>query len=604
MSIGSSDQTFYTYWLVPVNLTGIPGPKSDPRGMIYQDGNNQRFQFIPRWNANYVRPLAGHPAQVPPDTLFGAVQGVFTDRAGTPQTLITVTGEVPLQAMYPVHPQIFHAQYGHGGQLLGGVQYWFMLALYTANGLSQVSVPFAAFIPDTTVTDLQITFDGLVYPPDPAPNDQWVGYRLYCHDTLEKICQVADVSYTAGSPPPTITFGGPRAYGTSGIPADVGTKVSTAVKARICWHSGVAGVAVSDVQPNVIISGELGPHDNWTGRDCSILGPATMDEPAFGLLDFHITGSTRITWPPNSVYTATQLTVTPDPLSAGVQPNMAMVMRTKPDIIGADYIGDSMMVNDDSIAYNPPNGGMVPSVEIGRFVYLFRGKGAGQLRQVVDGPQTSNTTLQVDSPWTVMPDSSTWFLVLDAAFTTDAPVSTTFVSKQPHPKRPQRSGVSTQMTQTVQIDVSNIQFLMVFVEAYLVLDGQETPEVMTEQREVYIVGQNPGVRVIGPSDNDPATPGVWWTLTVDDMTVIVDTSQNDVHLQLPPLNDYQGRSCLIYNAGDPASGFTAYVETSQPDTFSDGTTEFALSPGNSLSITAAGIFPVTPGASRYFRREP
>jgi hypothetical protein len=577
MSVEIGPWNFYTYWLVPVNLTGIPGPKSTPRAMFYYQGYRQRFQFVPRWNANIVKPLqfefSGVPLQVPDDTLFSAVQRYENDRAGIPQAHIIVSGEIPLQASYPVHPQIYHATTAQsGGHLVNGESWWFMWCLYTAKGLSEVSLPFSVPIPgDGTNGNCLVTLDGLVVPPDPDPkNDPWIGYRLYLHNVLEEICQQADVPFAAGSPPTSIAYSDLPFPGTSGPPLDAGSKVAVRCKIRIAWHSGVAGVRVSGVSPNTITSLDLiSSTDNWSGRDCSVLGPATVDSPDFGLMDFIITGFDG---------SAGSLTVTPDPVAAGVLPDMALVLRTHPDIVGADYVGDSMMVNRVSLVDNPPDGGMLPAQEIGRLVFLFRGTGSGQMRQCVTqgpvtGKLTSNTTLAVNKPWTVVPDSTTWFLVMDPAFIGTAP-DATFTN----------TTLATQ-TQTIDIAVPNIQDLMMFVEGYLVVDDQETLEWLVEGREIFILARPPGVRVVGPDAND--TDGNPWLLTSEDQTIVVDTSQNDVNVQLCPLIVYQGRGALIFNEGGPNN---AIVYTTDPDTFSDGFTQQTLTPGQTLRITAAGVF--------------
>jgi hypothetical protein len=579
MSVESGQWNFYTYWLVPRNLTGIPGPKSTPRAMFYQQGNHQRFQFIPRWNANIVRSLlynyAGVPPQVPPDSLFGAVQRYENDRAGIPQAHIIISGEIPLQATYGVHPQIYHATVASsGGGMWDGQSYWFMWCLYTANGLSEVSLPFSVYLGGNGSNgNVLVTLDGLILPPDPDPkNDPWIGYRLYIHNVLEHICQQSDVSFTAGQPPTSISYSGLVYPGTSGPPLDVGTKVAVRGKVRIAWHSGVAGVRISAVGTNLLTSLDLitsvSPSDNWTGRDCTVLGPATVDSPDFGLMDFTITAFDGTTG---------ALSVTPDPVTAGVQVDMALVLRTHPDLVGADYIGDSMMVNEVSIVDNPPTGGMAPEQEIGRLVFLFRGAGAGQMRQIVTtGPvtstATSNTTLAIDKPWSGMPDSSTWFLVLDPAFIGTAP-DATFTN----------TSLAAQV-ETVDISIPNIQDLTMFVEGYLVLDDQETLEERVEAREIFILARPPGVRVIGPDHFDAS--GNAWILTAEDQTIIVDTSANDVTLQLCPLIVYQGRGALIYCDGT----YSALVNTTAPDTFSDGSSQQTLTPGQTLRITAAGVF--------------
>jgi hypothetical protein len=88
------------------------------------------------------------------------------------------------------------------------------------------------------------------------------------------------------------------------------------------------------------------------------------------------------------------------------------------------------------------------------------------------------------------------------------------------------------------------------------------------------------VRVVGPG----AGP---WSIDITDQVIRVDSSAGDVQLTLPPLADYQGRGVLIFNIG-PNS---AIVNTTSPELFPDGTSQYTISAaGGTARITAGGVY--------------
>ena len=102
---------------------------------------------------------------------------------------------------------------------------------------------------------------------------------------------------------------------------------------------------------------------------------------------------------------------------------------------------------------------------------------------------------------------------------------------------------------------------------------------------IYIFGQPPNVRMVGPQQDDPAT-GLPWLILVTDQTVRADTTINDVDIQLPPLASFAGRGLLVFNDGPNPGGFNANVFTVTNETFFDGTNEIIVGPGSSARITA------------------
>jgi hypothetical protein len=124
------------------------------------------------------------------------------------------------------------------------------------------------------------------------------------------------------------------------------------------------------------------------------------------------------------------------------------------------------------------------------------------------------------------------------------------------------------------------------VGGFLVDDQDRlTDEAVAPMREIFVFGQPPSVRVVGPQSTDPMT-GNNWAVGAADQTIRCDTSQLDVLLDLPPLAVLQGRSTLFVNDGT----HDARINTTAPDTFPDGTAQLILAAGNTVRITAGGVY--------------
>jgi hypothetical protein len=173
----------------------------------------------------------------------------------------------------------------------------------------------------------------------------------------------------------------------------------------------------------------------------------------------------------------------------------------------------------------------------------------------------------------VIPDATSLYIVeapdwLDPSQTSPLPASA--------------SGVSVQL----HAEVPNLSEVVVLVGGFLVdTDGHQTDDGFACYRMIYVFGQPPTVRTIGPAAADPAT-GLAWAVQITDQVVRVDSSLNDIPLTLPPLGVYQGRGLLVYNEGPNH----ALIDTTAPDTYPDGATEFVISGAGTARITAGGIY--------------
>ena len=133
------------------------------------------------------------------------------------------------------------------------------------------------------------------------------------------------------------------------------------------------------------------------------------------------------------------------------------------------------------------------------------------------------------------------------------------------------------------MEVPNLTEEVVLVGGFLVdADGHQTDDGFACYRMIYVFGQPPTVRLVGPE-------GV--QVLVTDQVIRVnsaadDGSAIDVTLTLPPLDVYQGRELLVYNQG-PGNTF---INTTPPDIYPDGSTSYELPAGSTIRITAGGIY--------------
>jgi hypothetical protein len=81
-------------------------------------------------------------------------------------------------------------------------------------------------------------------------------------------------------------------------------------------------------------------------------------------------------------------------------------MRTQPTSYSATTIEDSGFING---APGQPGTGLTPNGEVGVLILILSGTGAGQIRSATANTTTVYTT---DSPWAIIPDATSTFIVL------------------------------------------------------------------------------------------------------------------------------------------------------------------------------------------------
>lgn len=140
---------------------------------------------------------------------------------------------------------------------------------------------------------------------------------------------------------------------TWGVP-DVMAQYVT-VKAKLIWHAGVFGVALTEVTGDgeggtIKVLGADWDVDQWVDRQCIVMSkpPEVEGDPPGDLpiWQFSVSGNTEDT-----------LTVIPNPETAGVLPGAALVMRMKPEITDTDsatlVITDASWVNSTNDFLSP-----------------------------------------------------------------------------------------------------------------------------------------------------------------------------------------------------------------------------------------------------------
>jgi hypothetical protein len=508
------------------------------------------------WMPNELAPYAGDPVYPQWEKTFDLWQEYELTRDGNWQPSIWIRGEMALnQFVTNAQPRITEIEFGPGGSINGPSTVYVAVTQGNANDeQSAVSNMAAVFIP-AGVSNQQVTI-GVAPGVDPT----LVNYTVWAGFDRRRIGR----QFKVGSPMPTgnVIVYGPIEDMTQGLPDGAARRVG--VMAKHVWHAGVAGLEVNSVtSPNQIQCNDfIGSTDNWIGQKIFICSNKEGEVP---LWNFAITAFDK---------NSGTLTVTPNCVRASpaesVQAGDVLIVYSFPTAATANTITNTLWANSVNMQQFGSPGLGLPGErgpddlgEVGRVVHILRGTGAGQQRVVTNNDRV---TMTVSPPWTVVPDSSSAFIVADPAWPYNAMTSELYAS---HP------GVVAQLHAVVP----NLADEVALVGGYLIdAEGRWTADSQACYRMIYVFGQPPTVRVVGPG------PGPW-QIEATDRTIRIDTSQNEVTVKLPPLVAYQGRDTLIHNDGS----FDATVETTGNDVFADGSAAQIISAGLNMRITAGGI---------------
>ena len=509
------------------------------------------------WMPNQIQPVASDPVYPPWERTFELRQEYLITTDGVYQPTIYVMGQMTMNRFISLdQPRIMEIALASGGTLSGPLTVYATVVQSDINRQPGVPSNLTAIWIPAGVTGQQV-----VLTVSAAADPVYAFYDVYAGIDRRRMAWQWG---STGGPPTTIAIPGPIHDMTLGLPE--GAAWGIKVGAKHVWHAGIAGLLVNGVAaPNQIQSNDfIGSGDNWVGQIAFVCSNIAGDVP---LWNFQVTAFDPTTG---------TLTVTPDcvpdsdPSSVNnVQPGDVLVVYSFATSATANTITNTMWANSVNLAQSASNG-FQPDQEIGRVVRILRGTGAGQWRSI---SSNNDITLTVSKAWDVIPDTTSIFIVEEPSWP-NASVTSQMIAPY--------LGVSAE----IRVEVPNLAGTVALVGGFLVdVDGNATDDSVATYRMIYVFGQPPSVRVIGPDPLDGI--GNPWILTADDQTILVDTSANDISLTLPPLAVYQGRSALVYNQGPN----TTFLATTPPDTFADGTglTEISTA-GGMIDITAAGVY--------------
>ena len=503
------------------------------------------------WMPNFLAPNAGDPIYPPWERTFGLWQDYVITKDGIWVPEIWVEGNMTVnQFASNTQPRILEIELAAGGNLTGPQTVYCALTQRNSQGGPSIPSNLTAIWIAAGLSNQQVTLLTAA-----STDSSLTGWDLWAGNDRR---QIAWQFGGTGAPPTNISLPGPVHNMTEGLPEGKASKVK--IQAKHVFHAGIAGLSVNGVTaPNQIICWDfLNSTDNWIGQNVFVCANVAGEVP---LWNFTITA-----------FDPTTGTLTVSPNCAGnsdptqnVQIGDVLIVYSTPSSADANSITNTMWDNSVNRQQYPGSSGMKPGDEKGRIVRILRGTGAGQWRICSDN---SSLTHQIAPPWNVVPDHTSIYIVeapewLDPAETTALTAAADNVSFKLH------------------TEVSNLSDEVVLVGGFLEdTDGHQTDDGFAAYRMIYVFGQPPTVKLVGP-DAGP------FDVEVTDEVIRVDSSANDVTLTLLPLGEYQGRNMLVWNSGPNST----IINTTAPDTFSDGTTSFSLSgAGGTARITAGGIY--------------
>jgi len=461
------------------------------------------------WMPNWETGFPGDPIYGSQDAYtFGLVQSFSVRSDGSLQVLLTISGYQPLNNPIAATsaPLIGSMDtQSTGGYIPGDTSVFIAIGLSSALGYGKTSNTVAYHVPAGTDTN-QMTLHGIVLP-SPAAGDSWTTLTLYAALDDPRLL-TSQAKYT-GSLSMVASDGSWVIAGNyAGLPFDRARANPPApnydgliARGKYCFHSGVVGATVTDVQAGVLICNDLATgKDDWTSRTISIIAAPLGSDLA--VWDFKCTA-----YDP----TSGKFTVTPDPttIPVPVPVGSVLVVRFAADTITATTIGDSGLVNS---AY--PNGepGPIKNAQI----RIVEGPGRKQVRNIVSNTETVYT---IDVPWDVQPDATSiwWVEAKDWNYKSEVDIST---NRQNTPVE-------------VKLDMSNLDLYPVVVGGFLAdATGNETANELIPVRDTFVWGVGQG--------QAPQTVSANYTVVASDQVIFVDTSAGDITVTAPDPTNEQG----------------------------------------------------------------
>jgi hypothetical protein len=503
------------------------------------------------WMPDELGPSAGDPVYPSWERTFDLWQEYEISTDGVWEPAIWVQGKMTInQNSSNTQPRILDIELAAGGTLNGPMTVYAAVTQRDDNDTPSIPSNLTAIWIAAGLTNQQVNLTVVA-----STDSVLTGYDVWAGNDRRQIAQQFGGT---GAPPGTISIPGPIHNMTQGLPE--GAAQGVKIEAKHVYHAGVAGLLVNAVTaPNQIQCNDfLKSTDNWVGQFLFVCSNVAGEVP---LWNFQVTAFDPATG---------TLTVSPDCVNASdatqsVQPGDVLIVYSQCTSADANAITNTWWDNSVNRQQFPGSAGMKPGDEKGRIVRILRNTGAGQWRYVTDN---SALTHQISPPWDVIPDATSLYIV-------EAP-------DWQHPSQTSYIKAATpDVTLQLHTAVPNLTDEVVLVGGFLIDDqGRQTDDAFACYRMIYIFGQPPTVRVVGPG-------GGPFDLAVTDQVIRADTSANDVAIDLCPLADYQGRGLLVFNSGP----YSTIINTTPPDTFPDGSAQIIISvSGGTARITAGGIY--------------
>jgi Putative phage tail protein len=359
------------------------------------------------WAPYQVQPATGDPLYGRTDWTFGMQLGYDTSRSGEPEPVITITGKKPVNDPANLLPPVLAAQgttANTGGTVAGsGRVYWIAAASRDADGRpGPVSKPCQCVVAQTGDTN---TITAAVSFWDPAGS----GYFVFVGRASNRLMAVNDAGFS-GTPSSLTLTSIPEA--TWGAPDGEFDKLIA--RPSICEHEGVFGAVLSGVGTRTLTIAGAGWTTNWwAGYDCTII--AKDDLSAVAELNFRVAS--------NTADTLTIASTSPDPAAEGVVAMDVLVMMSLPTVSGL-RLTDARWLNTLSNS----GLGLAPGEEVGRILRFVKGPGRGYRYLIV---ANGTDWVEVQGPWVVTPDSTSRYIIEDAAVLGDQVVSQALANSDP-----------------------------------------------------------------------------------------------------------------------------------------------------------------------------
>lgn len=548
--------SMYDFTVGPIPAAAKPGPI---RPQPYKAPSEAA------WMPNWVTGSPGDPIYGSQDDYtFGMVEDISIRSDNSLAVYLTISGYQPLNNPLAATsaPLIgFMDTQTTGGFFPGDTNVFVAIGLSSALGYSKTSNTVAYYVPAGTDTN-QMTLHKIVLP-SPQAGDAWTTLTLYAALDDPRL-MTSQAKYTG--PPSMIAADGSWviAGNYAGLPLDRARANPPApnydgliIRVKYVYHSGTVGMPVTDVQTGAIFCNGLAPGaDDWGGRVVSILaGPLGTDAQVWNFKC--------------SAYDHTQgkFTVTPDPVTVGVEIGSVLVVRYAADTVTPTTIGDSGI--DNSIY----PGGQTDQIQNAQ-IRIIEGPGRKQIRNIVSN---TGTVYTIDVPWAEQPDATSLWIVeaRDWMYRSEVTIS---ANRQDSPLQ-------------VKLEVDNLDLETVLVGAFLVdATGVETADELIPVRDTYLMGAGQGLA--------PQTVTADYTVGPNDQVIFVDTSARNITITAPDPTAAKGMQHAVVIKKKSTTANTNSVTITSPALI-DGATGFTLTDEGQ----AATILPTNlPGKTYHYGR--